>query len=322
MSVTRERRFVRGLALVAAGGLAVLTLSGCLSVNAAVDINSDAKASGTFAVGVEKQAAQMLGMTDLAAFEAGLQNPDMTAGSGDLLSGDCTSSETDTEFVYTCKFTDTDFSASGTENPWTITKDGDAITFTMVNEGSTGDDASADLLGGGSLGTITVNVTFPGEITSITGEKVTKTSDTSATVSAAASDPVNVTITSKSSGGGGGAIGKILLIAGIALLVIIVIALIAFLVMRGRKSPPAAPAVAAAPAAAAVAMPAVAETVVAEPLVTEAVVAETVVAEPVVEEVVVAEPVVEGAVVEEAVVEDTAVQPPADTPAADQPPQP
>ena len=240
MTITPTRRFVRGLAAAGAGALAILTLSGCLSMTANLAIDSDAMATGSFAIGVQKQAASLLGMTDIDAFTSGITNPETTGDTGDLLStGDCAATETDAEFVYTCSFAATAFTSDGT--PWTITKSGDVITFRLVNQ-STATDSSSELLQGGSLGDLTVNVTFPGEITSVTGDNVTKSSDTSITIASSMTDAVDVTVTSKATGAGasGSTVGKILMIVGIVILVIIVIALIAFLVMRRKKVEPAA----------------------------------------------------------------------------------
>lgn len=304
MASTRRRSLTRAIALTATGGLAVLTLSGCLSLTANLTVASDATASGDLALGLQKQAAGMLGMTDLAAFEEGLKSPELTGDAGGLFdSGQCTASENDTEFLYTCTFTDTAF-ATPDDGPWTITKDGDVITFRLVNEGSgDAEDPTAAMLGG-SMGDMTINVTFPGAIQSITGDGVTKTSDTSATVKVPLADAADITITSAASSSGG--IGTILLIVGLVLLAIIIIGIVIALVMRGRKSPGAA--AIAAPAAAGVAVGAVEVAGVAETVAIEPVAVETVTETEVVDSATGAvEAVVEDTVVQEAVVEETVV---------------
>lgn len=237
MKTISSRRLSRVLAAGAVGALAVLTLSGCLSMTANLSIDSDAQTSGTFAIGLQKQAASLLGMKDLDTFTSGITSPDVSEGSGDLLStGDCVASETDAEFVYTCTLTDQDLTTP--DNPWTVTKSDDTITFHMVNQ-ATSAEATDELLQGGALGDLTVNVTFPGEITSVTGDHVTKNSDTTITVAGSLSDAVDVTVTSKATGSGGGT-SKVLLIIGIAVLALIVIALVVFLAVRrkGSTTPP------------------------------------------------------------------------------------
>ena len=235
MSTTSTARRARVIGVSAIGALAVLALSGCLSMTANLTIDSAAKTTGTFAIGLEKQAASMLGMQDLDTFKSGITSPDVSEGTGDLLStGDCVASETDTEFVYTCTLTDQDLSAAG--NPWTVTKADNTITFRMVNQAASS-DAGTDLLQGGSLGDLTVNVTFPGEITSVSGAQVTKESDTSVSIVAAVTDAVDVTVTSKANGSGGGYSTLLLVI----LVAAAVIAVVAFLVIHRRreKMPPA-----------------------------------------------------------------------------------
>jgi hypothetical protein len=127
------------LAFAAACGAAALALAGCLSVDADVNINSDAKASGTFAFALQKQAATFLGMTDLDAFTSGLSEQDMAKQSSSVFeAGSCKASETTDNFVYTCTFTDADFTKEG--ELWTITKNGDSIVFHLASDAqSTGD---------------------------------------------------------------------------------------------------------------------------------------------------------------------------------------
>lgn len=236
------RRIRRTAALAATATAAMLALSGCLSFTADMTISSEAKGSGTVSIGLQKEAASLFGLTDLAAFEEGISQQGSEVGAGDLLTGDCTSSETDTEFVQTCTFTDQEFTSQ--DDPWVITKDGESIVFTMKNEAQEGQD---ELLGDASLGTIDVTVTFPGPITAVSGEGASQTGDTEAAVSAPLSGPFDITITSQSSGGGG-LLRTLLIVAGV-LLLIIVIAVVVFAILRGRKgsAAPAAAATAAAP---------------------------------------------------------------------------
>ncbi len=104
---TRPRKVSRILALAAACGLAVLTLSGCIKVNADLAIDSDATGSGTLSLELQKQAAILMGMTDLDAFESGLTSGDL-GGQGLGAFGTCETSETDEAFVYTCSFSGRD----------------------------------------------------------------------------------------------------------------------------------------------------------------------------------------------------------------------
>jgi hypothetical protein len=235
----RARRATRSAVVAAIAGFALLALTGCLSIQGDVSINSDAKASGTFSIMLQKQAAKMMGMSDLSSFSSGITKQDAAATSGDILSaGTCEPSETADNFVYTCTFSNAEFSKEG--ELWTIKKDGSKIVFQMKNAGGAaagGADAgqASDLLGGSSLGDITVNVTFPGTIEQVTGAGATKTSDTTATVKGAMTDTIDVTIISAASSSApiGLIIGGIL---GLLLLAAIIVGLVLFLVRRGKKA--------------------------------------------------------------------------------------
>lgn len=228
-----RRRLIRGAVLGIAGLIGVVSLSGCLSMTADLTIDSDAKTTGTVAIGVDKQAASMLGMKDLNSFKAGITSQDAaSAGSGMLAGEQCTATETDSQFVYTCTLTGSE--APSSDIPWTVTKSGDTITFHLVTKPS---EDSSQLLDGGSLGDLKVDVTFPGAITSVTGDKVTKDSDTTITISAAMTDAVDVTVTSAATSGS--SLGKILLIVGVVAAAVILIALVVFLIVRGSRKPAA-----------------------------------------------------------------------------------
>ena len=246
----------RVAAIVGGVAIAALALTGCIKVDADVTVNSDATGSGTFALELQKEAAQFLGISDLASFESQLNEGDL-AGGGIGEFDSCESSESDTGFVYTCTFTDLAFT-DPEDGPWTITKEGDLLTFRMqsnaADTGATEDAATADLLGDTSMGSINVDVTFPGPITSVTGAGATKTSDTTATVSGSLTENIDATITAESSSSGGIAALLIVLITAAVLVLIVVVAVL--LIVRRRKagaaSEPAATAAATAvPAAAA-----------------------------------------------------------------------
>jgi hypothetical protein len=338
----RSRGWMRTALALGIGATAMMALTGCLSITSDLTIDSDAKGSGTFTIGLQKQAAQLMGMSDLESFSSGITQQDLAKSESNLLaSGTCKASETAEEFVYACTFSDATFTKEG--ELWTVKKNGNEIVFSMKNQGSTGADAGqmADLLGGSSLGDVTVNVTFPGPIQSITGTGATKTSDTEATVKGAMTDNFDVTITSAASNRP--SIGLIIAGAvGVLLLIAIIVGLVLFLVRRGKKAPdalppapdgdPAAPAAVptmpAVPAAAAVAattaaipLPAEAEAAAAAPTetlpVTEPPAPEPVVEAPAPEPVVEApapEPVVE-APAPEPVVEAPAPEPVVEAPA-------
>jgi hypothetical protein len=240
---TGRRSIARTLAIAAGSSAALLMLTGCLSVTANVAINSDAKGTGTFAISLQKQAAKLMGMNDLESFKSGIKQDSTTGAGSTIANAKCEPSETSDSFVLTCSFTDAEFVKP--DELYTITKSNNQIVFQMKNAPTAGADAGqvTDLLGGGSIGDVTVNVTFPGPIQSISGKGATQTSDTTATIKGAMTDTYDVTITSATSSGL--PIGLIIaVVVGLLLVAAIVIALIVFLVRRGKRhdAPTALPA--------------------------------------------------------------------------------
>ena len=230
-SMTPSRTAGRIGALIGIAAVAVLTLTGCIKVDANVAIASDATASGTFGFEFDKEAAGFLGISDLAAFESAMDEGALTDGEELETFQTCVSSESDSGYVYTCTFANASF--TNPDDLWQITKDGSNIVFTMTNEGESADDAEMQaMLGDVGMGSINVTVEFPGPITSVEGEFAEKTSDTTAKISASMMDNLKVTITSQESGGGG--IAGILVVAIAAGVIVLLIVAVILLVMRRR----------------------------------------------------------------------------------------
>lgn len=239
-SLTPSRSAGRIGALVGIAAVAVLTLTGCIKVDANVAIASDATASGTFGFELQKDAAGFLGISDLSSFEAAIDEGALTDGEELETFQDCVTSESDAGYVYTCSFANASF--TNPDDLWQISKDGSNIVFTMTNEGQSAEDAEmTGLLGDAGMGAINVTVEFPGPITSVEGKFAEKTSDTTAKISASMMDALKVTITSEESSGGGFAV--ILVVAIAAGVVVLLIVAVILLVMRrraGTRSPEAA----------------------------------------------------------------------------------
>ena len=231
-AVASPRRSARLLGLVGACALAVVSLSGCLKLDADLTVNADATASGTLAIEFQKEAAGFLGISDLASFEENFTGEEL-AGQGLDNFTDCATSETDAAYVYTCTFENTAF-AEG-DGPWTITKEGDLVVLRVVNEAQSGDDAA--LLGDANLGSISVSATFPGPITATSGDAVEKTSDTTATISGSLTESIDASVTSESSSGGFSVSALLVVLLALAVLALIVIVVVVLL-MRRRKGAP------------------------------------------------------------------------------------
>ena len=245
MTAAARSRTLRLTGLVGACALAVVSLSGCLKLDADLTVNGDATASGTLAVEFQKEAAGFLGISDLASFEENFSGEELGAEGLDNFT-DCTTSETDAAYVYTCTFENEAFTEG--DGPWTITKEGDLVVLRVVNEAQSGDDGA--LLGDANLGSITVSATFPGPITAVSGDAAEKTSDTTATISGSLTESIDASVTSESSSGGFALSALLVVLGALAVLALIVIVAVVLL-MRRRKGPEAA----AAPMADAAPMP-------------------------------------------------------------------
>lgn len=233
-AVASPRRTARLIGLAGACALAVLSLSGCLKLDADLTVNADATASGTLAIEFQKEAAGFLGISDLASFEENFSGEELGAEGLDQFT-ECTTSETDAAYVYTCTFENEVF--EGTDGPWSITKEGDLLVLKVVNEGQTGNpDDSLDLLGDANLGSITVAATFPGPITAVSGTGVEKTSDNSATISGSLTESIDASVTAESSGGGFSISSLLVVLLAVAVLALIVIVIVVLL-LRRRKGP-------------------------------------------------------------------------------------
>lgn len=240
--IRRGRRRVAALAGIAA--LSVISLSGCIKVDANVAINSDATASGTFAFELQKDAASFLGISDLASFEQQIDEGALTEGQELDSFQECVTGESATGYTYTCTFANTAFTEP--DGLWRIAKEGSIIVFTMASEGAGEDGAeAASMLGDAGMGSIDVTVEFPGTITSVQGDLVEKTSDTSARVKASMMDTIDVTIRSEDGAAQGGVAGIIVVAIAAGVVVLLIVAVILLIMRRraGTRAPelPAAP---------------------------------------------------------------------------------
>lgn len=233
--MTRAQRPIRRAAALAAACVgAAFLLTACIDVNASVDVNADATASGSLEMVLQKQAASVLGVNSADDWATQVKSSE-TQNDPNL--GDCAAGETDAGYTYTCNFTNSAFTDES--GPWTIVKSGNDIVFTLKGNAASDAGAQTDALGGASLGTMTIKVTMPGEISQITGTGVEKTSDTAATITSDLSKPVDVTITSASSPSGMSA--SIIIVVVVALAVIVLIIIVAITLIRRRRNAPTGP---------------------------------------------------------------------------------
>lgn len=229
----RERsRRARAGVIAGIGALAVATLTGCIKVEADVVVAPDATASGTFGFELQKDAAGFLGINDADSFRSQLETGDLAQEDGLQAFQECEASESDTGFVYSCAFTDETF--TDPTGLWTIEKQDSSIVFRMANEGQ-GDEGADMGLGDTSMGSIAVDVTFPGAITEVSGDGVTQTSDTTALVESSMTQSFDVVI--RSEDGASGFPIAILAVVLVAVAVIVLIIVVAIVLIARRRRP-------------------------------------------------------------------------------------
>ena len=125
---------------------------------------------------------------------------------------------------------------------WTIEKEDASIVFRMVSEGQASDEESDLGLGDMSMGSVSVDVTFPGVITSIEGDAVQQTSDTTATIESTMTQPLEVVIRSEDGAGGMSPAVIAVVLVTLGVFVLIVVVAIVLIARRRRPAQPALPA--------------------------------------------------------------------------------
>ncbi len=192
-----------GVAAVAVSS--VFLLSGCLNFDANVNVDSDGLASGDFTFTISEQAAGFLGISSSEALTESFTDGELEGGEEFVGSVDCRAADVEGAVGTTCSFKDAEFTEEG--ELWWITTTEDSVVFRSQIEGESEEEASDEFLpdfdaGLGDAG-YTINVTMPGKITSIEGDFVEQTSDTTAVIETSLTDSADVEIVSEKSSGGG-----------------------------------------------------------------------------------------------------------------------
>lgn len=221
----------RTLSTIAVSATSAILLTGCLSIDADLSVQSDGLVSGELTLEVSEQAAGLLGVTSSEALVEQLQSGQLEGGeaTSDL---DCVAVERTGALAMTCSFKDQEFSEP--EELWWITTDEDSVTF-HAKGGEESDTSDEELFGDFlTFGGYTMNVTMPGKITAVTGEFVEQTSDNSIRIDASLSDVFNVTVESEK--GSGGLPAWLWIVLGLILLA--ALAAVTLLFIRRRKTTP------------------------------------------------------------------------------------
>jgi hypothetical protein len=223
--------------------MAILTLTACIDVTYKLTVNSDATLSGAFTAAISKEAMAPLGVTSKEQLGEALTSGDMDLGVDNEVAQSCVESEDATNFIVTC--TVANVQASELDDAWSLTKTGDELTLNVVSEsqGGTGDEAA--MPEGMSLGQFSFTATFPGPISSITGNGATKVDENTVTVAGSLSENFNVTVVAASEPSGSAVKLLILVLLAIAVLAVFAVAMV--LLRKGKKQDAPAETAAAEP---------------------------------------------------------------------------
>jgi len=221
--------------MVGVGLAAAMVLSGCLSLDADLAVNSDATATGELTFEVNQQAAALLGITSSESLVSQLRSGELE-GAEATRNLDCSAVDRTGAIAVSCLFVNQEFAEPG--ELWWITSDDSTVTF-HSRGGDAGDDSGAAELFGSvfSSGGYTINVRMPGPISSVSGEFVQQTSENSVRIKASLTDEFDVVVVSAKGPGGGDTPVWLWLVLGVV--VLIAIGLVAFLITRrGKKQDP------------------------------------------------------------------------------------
>jgi hypothetical protein len=224
-------RMKRSAGLVAVAAMAMLVLTACIDVTYKLTVNSDATLSGSFTAAISKEAMAPLGVTSKEQLGEAVTSGEMGLGVDNEVAQSCVESEDATNFIVTC--TVANVQASELDDAWSLTKTGNELTLNVVSEsqGGTGDDAA--MPEGMSLGQFSFTATFPGPISSITGNGATKVDENTVTVAGSLSENFNVTVVAASEPSGSATKLLILVILAIAVVAVFVVAIV--LLVKGKK---------------------------------------------------------------------------------------
>lgn len=223
----RRTSFFAGVA-----AFALLTLSGCINVTYTININPDASLSGTVQLAVTKQAASILGITDADDLNEKLKSGQLSEEMPTKAVDNCTASEDATNLILNCKLENAQ--ASDLNEAWTMTVNGDTATFRAV----LGDSSSAEAAGlpGFSTGEYDLTLTYPGPISSVTGDRAVKTGPNTVTVKGTLDEALDLTVVGSLNSGSSSMLWIYVLLGALA---VGAIALLVFVLRAGSGGPKA-----------------------------------------------------------------------------------
>jgi len=246
-----NRARIRKSAILAmVGGVALMTLSACINITYTLNVNPDATLSGTVQLAVSKQAASVLGISSAEDLNSQLKSGQLSDQTSSKALDDCTGSQDADNLVLSCTIANAQ--ASDIEQGWSMTVDGDMATFHAVSQAPSTDSSPIDIPGL-SQNSFTFTLTFPGEISSVTGDGAVQSGPNTVTVKSTLDKPVDFTVV----GSLGSSTPMIWIYLLLAVVAVLAVGFLAYVLRTGsRKKDEGTPALDAAAVPAAIEAPA------------------------------------------------------------------
>ena len=210
-------------------GLAAVVLSSCMNLNYTLVANPDATVSGTLQLQVAKEAASMLGIATAEDLERQLMSGELTEAGNPKVLDSCVPGLDDTYIILNCSVTNVPL--TDIDDGWSLVREGDTLVMTVkTDSGATGEESSA------GLGTVSITVTFPGDIIGVEGNGVTKTAPDTIVAKGSLDETLDFTVTASAAGAGG--MNPIWILLAAFIVVIAGLALLLFLRRRREQLAP------------------------------------------------------------------------------------
>jgi hypothetical protein len=229
---TRTRR---AAGLIAVTTAAILALTGCMSVTYKLSVNSDATLSGTLQVQLAREIASTFGITSKDLLSDSITSGELSENLDAQVAKNCKVAEDSTNYTVNCSVDHVQ--ASDIDESWSLTKVGTNLTFHIVSAGQGEDASTSSLMPDMELGQFTFSATFPGAISSVTGEGATKTDANTVEVKGSLSKNIDVTVVASSEGSSSNSNLIIFLVIGIAVVILLVISLLILRRPKKRQAP-------------------------------------------------------------------------------------
>ncbi len=225
----------RSAGLIAVATMAMLVLTACLNVTYTLTINSDATVSGALKAGISKEVMSTLGVTSKQQLDDAIVSGQLDTGVNGEVSQDCVVTDDATNWIIICTVANAQL--TDINEMWSLTKADGNLTLHVVSD-NLANQVEEEAMPNMDLGTLSFTATFPGPISSITGNGATRIDDNTFTIQGSLNETFDVTVVGAAEPSSSATTIWVFVILGIAILV--VIAIIFAVLRKGKKQDAAA----------------------------------------------------------------------------------